>query len=376
MGRTKVKLRSRAISQGRESLYLDYYPKIRHPETGKMIRFETLGMYVFTKPKGDFQRRHNETTMMQVEAIMGIRQQAVINQEFGFLDESKYQGDFLVFFRKFANENDKNWSAALKQFEIFTKGNCRFADITTELCQAYKRYIQNAPNSHKPGKTLHINTAANYFKIFKYVVGFAYRDKWLKEDIFKSFDYIPEQETHREFLVPSELLALSRTPCEPDVLKRASLFSCLTGLRLSDVESLEWRQITANIDGTGFNARIRTQKTDKELLLPLSADALLLCGKRNDGLVFESFRRSMLAGSFQRWLSAAGITKHISFHCFRHTYAVLQLASGTDIYTVSRMLGHKHVSTTEVYLDLLEDTKIGTIDKIRIDTEPYLLTAA
>ena len=54
------------------------------------------------------------------------------------------------------------------------------------------------------------------------------------------------------------------------------------------------------------------------------------------------------------------------FHCFRHTYAVLQLASGTDIYTVSKMLSHKHVTTTEIYLDLLEETKSKTIGRIQI----------
>ena len=54
------------------------------------------------------------------------------------------------------------------------------------------------------------------------------------------------------------------------------------------------------------------------------------------------------------------------FHSFRHTYAVLQLASGTDIYTVSKMLSHKHVTTTEIYLDLLEETKSKTIGRIQI----------
>lgn len=65
----------------------------------------------------------------------------------------------------------------------------------------------------------------------------------------------------------------------------------------------------------------------------------------------------MLYGPLKRWLREAGITKRITFHCFRHTYAVLQLANGTDIYTVSKMLTHKHVTTAEIYLELLEDTK-------------------
>ena len=74
----------------------------------------------------------------------------------------------------------------------------------------------------------------------------------------------------------------------------------------------------------------------------------------------------MLYGPLTRWLREAGITKRITFHCFRHTYAVLQLANGTDIYTVSKMLTHKHVTTAEIYLELLEDTKTQTLGRIQI----------
>lgn len=100
--------------------------------------------------------------------------------------------------------------------------------------------------------------------------------------------------------------------------------------------------------------------------MPLSPDALELCGLREQGTVFKGFNRNMLYGPLKRWLREAGITKRITFHCFRHTYAVLQLANGTDIYTVSKMLTHKHVTTTEIYLELLEDTKTQTLGRIQI----------
>lgn len=74
----------------------------------------------------------------------------------------------------------------------------------------------------------------------------------------------------------------------------------------------------------------------------------------------------MLYGPLKRWLREAGITKRITFHAARHTYAVLQLANGTDIYTVSKMLTHKHVTTAEIYLELLEDTKTQTLGRIQI----------
>lgn len=97
MKRTKVKIRSYPISQGRRSLQLDYYPPIRNPETNKLVRMETLGMYIFDKPQTAFQREHNTATLAQAEAIRGMRQQSVINEEFGFLDKTKLKADFLAF---------------------------------------------------------------------------------------------------------------------------------------------------------------------------------------------------------------------------------------------------------------------------------------
>lgn len=249
-------------------------------------------------------------------------------------------------------------------------GRCTFGELTLDLCLKYRQYIQKATKFRQPDRRIHINTAAGYFKYFKYVVYFAYRDKWIKENIADFLDYIEVKPTRRDFLTPTELMNLSRTPCEIPVLKRASLFSCLTGLRYSDVSSLKWSNIVPGLSGGGYCMQIQTEKTDAIATLPLSDDAVCLMGPRGDGTVFAGLTRNMLLGPLERWIAAAGITKHITFHCFRHTYAVLQLAGGTDIYTVSRMLTHKHVSTTEVYLALLEESKIETTGKIRIHIEP------
>lgn len=100
MRRVKVTVRSRPISGDRRTLYLDYYPAVRIPETMKMMRQETLGMYLYDKPKNQIQKRHNESTLAQAEAIRCLRVQAVINEEFGFLDKQRLNTDFLEYFRK------------------------------------------------------------------------------------------------------------------------------------------------------------------------------------------------------------------------------------------------------------------------------------
>ena len=99
----------------------------------------------------------------------------------------------------------------------------------------------------------------------------------------------------------------------------------------------------------GHCIRLRTQKTQTEALLPISYEAYALCGKPGTGKVFKELRRCMTGYPLKAWIKKAGIQKHITFHCFRHTYATLQIAAGTDIFTVSKMLTHKNVATTQIY---------------------------
>ena len=74
----------------------------------------------------------------------------------------------------------------------------------------------------------------------------------------------------------------------------------------------------------------------------------------------------MLYKDLPKWISDAGITKHITFHCFRHTYATLQIAAGSDIYTVSKMLNHSNVQTTQIYAELVGEKKVETISRISL----------
>ena len=115
-----------------------------------------------------------------------------------------------------------------------------------------------------------------------------------------------------------------------NVLKRASLFSCLTGLRISYILNLRWEDFTLAPD-QGSCIRIRTQKTSTEATLPISYESYELCGEASSGKVFKGLQRSMINYPLKKWIKQAGITKHITFHCFRHSYAVIQISLGTDI---------------------------------------------
>lgn len=374
MGRTKVSLRSRPISGGRRTLYLEFYPPVRVRENMKMQRYETLGMYVWDKPKTLTQKQYNEAIFAQAEAIRALRVQAVINEEFDFLDKEKMKGDFLAYFYKEATQRNNSWMSCYKHFHKFVDGHCTFRQLTVDLCVRFREYLLSASQLNDPAKPLSVNSASNYYRKFRGMLAITLRDDYIRENINVHLERIETKRNRIEFLNFQELYNLSKTPCEIPVLKRASLYACLSGLRISDIRQLTWPNIVPNIKGTGYNMRIRTEKTETEATLPVGSDALELCGPRESGLVFKDLTRSMLNKPLKKWLAAAGITKHITFHCFRHTYAVLQLASGTDIYTVSKMLTHKHVTTTEIYLDLLDEMKEDTLGRIQIykDSEPMV----
>jgi len=148
-------------------------------------------------------------------------------------------------------------------------------------------------------------------------------------------------------------------------LLATSLFACLTGLRISDILNLQWEDFAIAPD-QGYCLRIRTQKTQTEATLPISYEAYELCGMPDTGKVFKGLKRSMINYPLKNWLKKAGITKPITFHGFRHSYAVIQISLGTDIYTVSKMLTHKNVSTTQIYADLVNVKKRETANKISL----------
>ncbi|MBP5501986.1 MAG: site-specific integrase, partial [Bacteroidales bacterium] len=216
--------------------------------------------------------------------------------------------------------------------------------------------------------TVSQNTAATYFSIFKAALKQAFVDGYLTIDLSAKVKGIQEQESRREHLTVEELNTLAATDCDRPILKRAALFSALTGLRHCDIQKLRWSEIQK--DGDNYRLNFTQQKTKGVEYMPISQQAYMLCGEPQapEKLVFEDLPDpSWISKPLERWIKSAGITRRITFHCFRHTYATLQLAGGTDIYTVSKMLGHTNVRTTQVYAKVVDEKKEKATDVIKID---------
>ena len=96
---TKVTVRKRPIKNGQLSLYLDFYPPVRHPKTGRLTRREYLGIYIYANPTEKFEAEFNKTMLRNAELIKCKRTEAIINEEFGFLDRNRGKESFLEYFR-------------------------------------------------------------------------------------------------------------------------------------------------------------------------------------------------------------------------------------------------------------------------------------
>ena len=359
-----VTLRTRKIKKGTQlSFYLDYYPGYRDESTMKVQRHESLGIYIFAKPKNQRERDYNERMTEKAEALRCRRYESIVNERYDFFDREKEKGNFLAWFKKKADARNTKWQNVYKHFEAFCEGKCTFGEIDVDLCNKFKEYLYTAPQTIHKKQRLHTNTIAGYWSTFRAVLHTAYRDHKIKENPNGFLDRIDTIPTEKEHLSQPELVKLANTDCKEPVLKKAFLFSCLTGLRKSDIKQLEWTHIQPYGDG-GMYVTLRMQKTKELVNNPISDEALELIGGSGTGKVFEGFTDKMTQTPLKNWLKAAGITKKISFHCSRHTFGSLQVDAGTSVYTVQHMLGHKNVSTTHIYATMADDSKCESVQRI------------
>ena len=331
-----VTLRTRKIKDGEQlSFYLDYYPGYRDESTMKVMRHESLGIYIYAKPKSQREKDYNDRMREKAEALRCRRYESIVNERYDFFDRDKMKGDFLAYFKQKADKKNCKWQHVYKHFARFCNGKCRFDEINVDLCNKFREYLMTAPQTIHTEHKLHINSVAGYWSTFRAVLHTAYREHKIMENpngFLERIDTIPTEKEH---------------------------------LRKSDIKQLTWENIQPYGDG-GMYVTLRMQKTKELVNNPISDEALELIGERGTGLVFVGFADKMTQAPLKNWLKAAGITKKISFHCSRHTFGSLQVDAGTSVYTVQHMLGHKNVSTTQIYANMADESKRESVNRITL----------
>ncbi len=301
------------------------------------------------------------------------------NEKAALEQKKRSQSDCIAYFEQFAEAKKgivgrselNKYCRVHELLEMFADNKpLRFENIDLKLIEQFRQFLLTAPARGRKNGVLSKNTASIYFSTFKAGLHQAFIDEYLTVDIASKVKNIPTDESRREYLTLGELNKLASTPCFHTVVKRAALFSALTGLRHSDIQKLRWFEIEET--SKGYRLNFTQKKTKGVEYMPISKQAFDLCGERREpfNLVFEGLPTpSGITYSLRKWIKSAGINKNITFHCFRHTYATLQLAGGTDIYTVSKMLGHTDVRTTQIYAKIVDEKKEKATDTIKLDVD-------
>ena len=361
-----VTLRTRPLKNGMLSYYLDYYPGYRDQETMKTIRHEGLNIYIYANPKNERERNFNATMSEKAEAIRCRRFESIVNDRYDFFDRHKLKADFLEYYRRQLRKHDQKWEFVYHHFYNFVHGKCTFEEIDIDLCNKFREYLLNAKQLRRDGR-ISKNSASGYWSTFRGLLKILYRNQLIKTNINDFLDKIETEDTPKDYLSVEELYKLAETPCKKPILKTAALFSCLTSLRISDILSLQWHEIIDFAAG-GKCVHTITQKTKTEDIIPISDEALQLIGysPEKTGLVFKGLKRSWTQQPMKEWIRKAGITKNITFHSYRRTYATLQGAAGTDIRTIQSNMAHKSITTTQRYMKVVDSNKREASNRISL----------
>ena len=343
----QVRLRKRTLKNGGASLYLDIYEK-------GIRRYEYLHLYlVEERTPGD--RNANAETMRVAEAMRARRMIEVQREGAGMAMPSERSvrsllSEWVESRRGRSQGTVELWTYWAGIVSKWKGADTALKDITKTWWIMYKKWVD--------GLGLKQSTRHHYLARMRCVLNRAEKDGLLVSNPAKGDRIEGAKKAERVWLTAGELSRMKATHLDRQDIETAFLFGCLTGLRLSDIQALRYE----DIDGRRLTKKI--VKTGKVEYMTLNSQAVELVGQ-GEGRIFPSInRRDRLTDYLRRWAKAAGVNKAITFHSSRHTFAVLMLSAGVDIYTLSRLLGHSSVTTTQIYADIVDARRIEAVEKL------------
>ena len=355
----KIALRNKPTKTQGKSLYLDFY------ENGRRW-YEFLNLFL----TGD--RLRDKETMRLAEGILSQRRLDAAATQNALPAPSRMKTDFIAYCRKMGEgktaENTRRvWKRAADHLARFAgNGGITFAGVNAALVENFKDYLLARLNP---------NAASTYLAKIKAACRKAAKQQILTSHVGMDVT-IKKQKTLPKYLTFEEVQKLQATPIWNQAVRDGFLFACFSGLRYSDVKALTWNQV--RIEGEQVSLWFSQEKTGAAEALPLSEQAVEILNAQKDSKPSPGIRRKFeknvifkfpatiqtVDASLKNWAKRAGIDKNVSFHCGRHTFATLSLKYGADLYTVSKLLGHARIATTEIYAEVMDKTKRDAVNML------------
>ena len=384
------KLGAKILSDGRESLFLDFYfgyqmvysEKLDRQITRKDRKREYLSLYLWQAPRTPLERQQNKEILELAKKIRFERGQELLESVEGYRLKRKRDINFLDYFQayidKYTKKDIRMMIIALNRFKDFLKDTPEYTkylkgikpeQMNKDMVVAFTEYLQ----SRSVGEG-----AKSIYQRFKKVIHYAIEHDVMAKDPCKGIVIkIDENILRKEVLSQEEIKNLIATHYDNENpnIRRAFIMSLYCGLRFCDVKDLTF----ANVDYSNKLLKFEQNKTkghsaSSGVIIPLNDGILSLIGQPKEGEgkdtpIFPLPSHTMCLKALRRWVKRAGIDKHITWHCGRHSFAVNILNNGANIKTVASLLGHSGLKHTEKYtraIDKLKEDAINSLPELTL----------
>jgi len=374
------KIKQKKLRDGNIRLYLDYYfGRVEVDGKSKVIRRRTsMGLTLWGNPANVKQKSENRATMELARRLRNEAEQNLLERRKGYrlptdLQPSERCGDLLQWFADYAAGHDRGRCRVMRNtaaaFGRYLAGTSKLRGLSAtlppemmsrDIAEGFAAWLRSTYKS---------TTAWGYLLRFRHLCRAAVKAGALEcypcEGVRIACDV---HALRKDILSADEVARLLATECQSvqPLVRRAFVVSLYTGMRWGDVAALTWRSIdTANGLLSYTQRKTAEHSSRSSVTVPISPTLAAALGKAprdRSRLVFDGLPCNYACNiELGRWVEAAGINKHITWHCARHSFAMLLLAAGTDIKTVSELMGHSSIATTEKYLRATNALKLAAI---------------
>lgn len=378
------KLGAKLMADGRERLFLDFYfgkTKSMNTDTGETMekadrQREALALYLWAAPRTPDERAHNKETLELAKRIRFEREQQLIADVEGYRlkrQEVNWHDYYQAYINNYSKKDYRCMRLAFKRFRDFLRDTPKYQkyehfmrpdQLTKDLITDFTEYL----------KTRSVGEGARtLFARFKKVCIYAVEHEVLRKNPCTGISIkIDEMQLKKDVLSMEEVKQLMATHYtgENPTIRRAFIFSLYSGLRWCDVRDLTF----ANVDYSNRLLKFEQNKTkghsaNSSVIIPLTDNLIRLIGQpqspdQRSERVFDLPSYDTSLTTLKRWVKRAGIDKHISWHCARHSFAVNILNNGANVKTVASLLGHSGLRYVEVYTRAVDSLKQAAIESL------------
>lgn len=330
-----------------------YKYQLDYTLNGKRVR-ETIKDVVFEPTDTKDERKQKERVVNRIKSQLEIE---LGNSKNGLISRQLQKGNFITYFEQLGSKKSEKtktaWDNTLKHLIEFQGKKITFENISISWIEKFIEYLKNEGLSN--------NSIVTYSNKVNATLNQAVKEKIIIENPIRYIDRLKKEETEIVFLTNDEVQKVIETNFMDNEAKNAFLFSCYTGLRVSDIMSLQWKHIKDN------KIQMVQNKTKNTVYIPLNQNAINILDKQkhNKEFVFNlSEHHTSINRTVKKLIKRTGIKKKVHFHCARHTFATLLVSSGVNIFTISKLMGHKDIKSTLVYAKVIDEEKQKAVDSM------------